>query len=113
MRYRPIAPDDLARLRLIADDDPPVVTIVSKYNHDKSLLNELTGQQAFAVSSKRETVTLAHSIHEGGAASTRQASTPMTANSKERAALATQYDGVEWRVVSATRHGKDRKAARR
>jgi GTP-binding protein EngB required for normal cell division len=58
--------DDLARLQLIADDDVPVVTVVGKYNHGKSsLLNELLGQQAFAVSDKRETVALAHSVHEG------------------------------------------------
>lgn len=51
MPYCPIAPDDLARLQRIAADDVPVVTVVGKYNHDKSsLLNELLGQQAFSVS---------------------------------------------------------------
>lgn len=58
--------DDLARLQLIADGGVPVVTVVGKYNHGKSsLLNVLLGQQAFAVSDKRETVVLAHSVQQG------------------------------------------------
>ncbi|NIE63576.1 GTPase [Burkholderia sp. Ax-1719] len=165
--------DDLARLQLIADDDVPVVTVVGKYNHGKSsLLNELLGQQAFAVSDKRETVALAHSVQEGvrwldapgldadvgseddrhafdavwlhadirlfvhaakegeldarerallaelladSERSARQTFFVLTqadqlADDSElervRAALAAQCEGIEWRVVSATRHRK-------
>ncbi|WP_321871791.1 GTPase [Paraburkholderia tropica] len=58
--------DDLARLQLIADDGAHVIAVVGKYNHGKSsLLNELLGQQAFAVSDKRETVALAHRVEHG------------------------------------------------
>lgn len=58
--------DDLERLRLIAHGNPPVVTVVGKYNHGKSsLLNELLGRQIFAVSDKRETVNLSESVHLG------------------------------------------------
>jgi GTP-binding protein EngB required for normal cell division len=62
----PARAPDLARLRLLADEDrPPVVAVVGKYNHGKSrLLNELIGQAAFAVADRRETVALA--VHEHG-----------------------------------------------
>ena len=62
----PARAPDLARLRLLADEErPPVVAVVGKYNHGKSrLLNELIGQGAFAVADKRETVIL--SAHEHG-----------------------------------------------
>jgi GTP-binding protein EngB required for normal cell division len=58
---------DLARLRLLADEDrPPVVAVVGKYNHGKSrLLNELIGRAAFAVADRRETVALAVHEHDG------------------------------------------------
>ncbi|WP_233831716.1 GTPase [Paraburkholderia sp. ZP32-5] len=57
---------DLARLRILIDDSEPVVTVVGKYNHGKSsLLNELLGRDAFAVSDWRETVRLSDSVHQG------------------------------------------------
>ncbi|MFT4064832.1 GTPase [Paraburkholderia sp.] len=57
---------DLARLRILIDDSEPVVTVVGKYNHGKSsLLNELLGRDAFAVSDRRETVRLSDSVHQG------------------------------------------------
>ncbi|SMG42942.1 GTPase [Paraburkholderia susongensis] len=58
--------NDLARLHILVNGDEPVVTVIGKYNHGKSsLLNELTGRDTFAVSDKRETVSLAHSVHLG------------------------------------------------
>ncbi|MDE1180938.1 GTPase [Paraburkholderia sp.] len=58
--------DDLARLNHLLDGSEPVVTVVGKYNHGKSsLLNELTDPDTFAVSDKRETVTLADSVRLG------------------------------------------------
>ncbi|MDH6150464.1 MULTISPECIES: GTPase [Paraburkholderia] len=57
---------DLARLLILIDDSEPVVTVVGKYNHGKSsLLNELLGRDAFAVSDRRETVRLSDSVHQG------------------------------------------------
>ncbi|MCC8395153.1 50S ribosome-binding GTPase [Paraburkholderia sp. MMS20-SJTR3] len=57
---------DLARLQILSDDSEPVVTVVGKYNHGKSsLLNELLGRDAFAVSDRRETVRLSDSVHDG------------------------------------------------
>lgn len=58
---------DLARLRLLLTPDrAPVVTVIGKYNHGKSrLLNELMGQQVFAVADKRETVALAEYACDG------------------------------------------------
>jgi len=57
---------DLARLQILIDDSEPVVTVVGKYNHGKSsLLNELLGRDAFAVSDRRETVRLSESLHRG------------------------------------------------
>ncbi|NML29363.1 GTPase [Paraburkholderia antibiotica] len=57
---------DLARLQILIDDSEPVVTVVGKYNHGKSsLLNELVGRDAFAVSDRRETVRLSDSVREG------------------------------------------------
>jgi hypothetical protein len=58
--------DDLARLQILADRGEPIVTVVGKYNHGKSrLLNELIGQDTFAVADKRETVKLSDSVHSG------------------------------------------------
>lgn len=57
---------DLARLRVLAGARLPVVTVVGKYNHGKSrLLNELVGDDAFAVADRRETVALAGHEHRG------------------------------------------------
>ncbi|RKP56006.1 GTPase [Pararobbsia silviterrae] len=57
---------DLARLQILIDDSEPVVTVVGKYNHGKSsLLNELVGHEAFAVSDKRETVALSDRLVAG------------------------------------------------
>lgn len=56
---------DLARLRTLADERDPIVTVVGKYNHGKSrLLNELIGRDAFVVADRRETVTLSDSVHQ-------------------------------------------------
>lgn len=51
---------DLARLRaLTGQTELSTVTVIGKYNHGKSrLLNELIGQDVFAVADKRETVHL-------------------------------------------------------
>jgi GTPase Era involved in 16S rRNA processing len=58
--------DDMARLAILLEHDAPVVTVIGKYNHGKSrLLNELIGQEAFAVADKRETVTLADRVDHG------------------------------------------------
>ncbi len=57
---------DLARLQTLADEGEPVVTVIGKYNHGKSrLLNELIGQDTFAVADRRETVKLSDSVHFG------------------------------------------------
>lgn len=57
--------DDLARLGVLAEDSWPVVTVIGKYNHGKSrLLNELIGQEVFAVADRRETVALADIVHQ-------------------------------------------------
>lgn len=63
----PTRAHDLARLRLLADNDrPPVVAVMGKYNHGKSrLLNELISQAVFAVADKRETVALSAQEHGG------------------------------------------------
>lgn len=52
--------EQLARFRAITlAGDIPTVTVVGKYNHGKSrLLNELMGEDKFAVADKRETTTL-------------------------------------------------------
>jgi len=56
----------MARLGLLLEHDEPIITVVGKYNHGKSrLLNELIGQEAFAVADKRETVKLAHRVYQG------------------------------------------------
>jgi 50S ribosome-binding GTPase len=58
--------DDLARLQILAGRGEPVVTVIGKYNHGKSrLLNELIGQDRFAVADRRETVKLSDSVHFG------------------------------------------------
>jgi hypothetical protein len=58
--------NDLTRLRTLASRGEPTLTVIGKYNHGKSrLLNELIGQDTFAVADKRETVQLAHSVHQG------------------------------------------------
>jgi hypothetical protein len=58
--------NDLTRLRTLASRCEPTLTVIGKYNHGKSrLLNELIGQDTFAVADKRETVQLAHSVHQG------------------------------------------------
>lgn len=57
----------LARLRAIIDAGAyPTVTVIGKYNHGKSrLLNELMGEDFFAVADKRETTTqTAHIQHD-------------------------------------------------
>lgn len=57
---------DLARLRVLAADGLPVVTVMGKYNHGKSrLLNELLGHDAFAVADRRQTVALADCERDG------------------------------------------------
>jgi GTP-binding protein EngB required for normal cell division len=56
----------MARLDILLGDDEPVITVIGKYNHGKSrLLNELIGQEAFAVADKRETVKLSDRVHLG------------------------------------------------
>jgi GTP-binding protein EngB required for normal cell division len=58
--------DDMTRLAILLARDAPIVTVIGKYNHGKSrLLNELIGQEAFAVADKRETVTLSDRLHDG------------------------------------------------
>ncbi|CAE6794228.1 hypothetical protein [Paraburkholderia haematera] len=57
---------DLARLQVLNAGGMSVVTVVGKYNHGKSrLLNELIGLDIFPVADKRETVSLADSMHHG------------------------------------------------
>ena len=57
---------DIARLKILVSAGEPVVTVIGKYNHGKSsLLNELMGRDAFAVSDKRETVNLSDSVNLG------------------------------------------------
>lgn len=62
----PARAHDLARLRTLAQQAAPAtVTVVGKYNHGKSrLLNELMGQEVFAVADRRETVTLAEHLQQ-------------------------------------------------
>ncbi|WP_404989833.1 GTPase [Caballeronia sp. LZ029] len=49
----------MARLDILLGHEEPIVTVIGKYNHGKSrLLNELIGQEAFAVADRRETVKL-------------------------------------------------------
>ena len=44
----------MARLDILLGNDEPIVTVIGKYNHGKSrLLNELIGQEAFAVADRR------------------------------------------------------------
>jgi hypothetical protein len=72
--------DDLTRPQLIADGGVPVVTVVGKYNHCKSLLNELLGQQAFAVSPfpiRAKPSRLSIAISRACAGSMHRASMPM------------------------------------
>lgn len=76
-RWKPAARDvlsvlpgrahDLARLQVLGDGGHlPIVTVIGKYNHGKSrLLNELIGQDAFAVADRRETVRLSDIVHQG------------------------------------------------
>lgn len=56
----------LRRLEALADTNAlPVVTVLGKYNHGKSrLLNELIGNDLFAVADKRETVALHQVDHD-------------------------------------------------
>ncbi|BBU32928.1 hypothetical protein BTHE68_66620 (plasmid) [Burkholderia sp. THE68] len=62
----PARADDMARLAILLAQGEPIVTVIGKYNHGKSrLLNELIGQDAFAVADRRETVTLSDSVHRG------------------------------------------------
>ncbi|WP_322047310.1 GTPase [Paraburkholderia sp. J67] len=56
---------DLARLQTLARNGEPdvTITVIGKYNHGKSrLLNELIGQDVFAVADRRETVQLADTV---------------------------------------------------
>lgn len=57
--------EQLARFRAIMlAGDTPTVTVVGKYNHGKSLLlNQLIGEDRFAVADKRQTTTLSDHIH--------------------------------------------------
>lgn len=56
---------DLARLRFMASERRPVITVVGKYNHGKSrLLNELIGQTVFSVADRRETLELSRHAHD-------------------------------------------------
>mgnify|MGYP000844873510 CR=1 FL=1 len=57
----------LKRLEKLANKDAlPVVTVMGKYNHGKSrLLNELIGDDLFAVADKRETKALHLAEHQG------------------------------------------------
>jgi hypothetical protein len=58
--------NDLARLQVLTDGGPPVVTVVGKYNHGKSrLLNELIEREVFEVADRRETVRLSDTLHDG------------------------------------------------
>jgi hypothetical protein len=58
--------DDLARLEILLRHGEPIVTVIGKYNHGKSrLLNELIGQNTFAVADRRETVKLSDSVSQG------------------------------------------------
>lgn len=56
----------LARMRrLITTARTPTITVVGKYNHGKSrLLNELIGEDVFAVADKRETISLQEHIQQ-------------------------------------------------
>jgi tRNA U34 5-carboxymethylaminomethyl modifying GTPase MnmE/TrmE len=57
---------DMARLQILLGHDEPIVTVIGKHNHGKSrLLNELFGQEVFAVADKRETVELSDRVHQG------------------------------------------------
>ncbi|SAK89297.1 GTPase Era [Caballeronia hypogeia] len=57
---------DLARLEASRNGNPPVVTVIGKYNHGKSrLLNELIGAETFSVADRRETVRLSDTVHQG------------------------------------------------
>lgn len=57
---------DMARLCQLLAHGEPVVTVIGKYNHGKSmLLNELIGMPAFSVADKRETAALSGSHHGG------------------------------------------------
>ena len=62
----PDAASDLERLRLLTSPGRlPTITVVGKYNHGKSrLLNELLGQDGFAVADKRETTALSFLEHD-------------------------------------------------
>jgi predicted GTPase len=57
---------DLARLCVLLKDGEPVVTVIGKYNHGKSmLLNELMGCTTFEVADKRQTVALSERLLDG------------------------------------------------
>lgn len=58
---------DLSRLRALAEQAGlATVTVIGKYNHGKSrLLNELIGQDVFAVADRRETVQLGLQVRDG------------------------------------------------
>jgi hypothetical protein len=57
---------DLARLCVLLEDGLPVVTVIGKYNHGKSmLLNELMGCTTFEVADKRQTVALSERLLDG------------------------------------------------
>jgi tRNA U34 5-carboxymethylaminomethyl modifying GTPase MnmE/TrmE len=58
--------DDMARLGILLRRSEPIVTVIGKYNHGKSrLLNELIGDETFAVADKRETVRLSDYLQNG------------------------------------------------
>lgn len=58
--------EDMARLCQLLEHGEPVVTVIGKYNHGKSmLLNVLIGTPTFSVADKRETVALSDSVHDG------------------------------------------------
>ncbi|MFW1859448.1 GTPase [Acinetobacter defluvii] len=62
----PQSSPNFARLRELAHTNAsPIVTVIGKYNHGKSrLLNELIGEDVFAVADRRETIALAEHQHQ-------------------------------------------------
>lgn len=58
--------DNMTRLTALLHGGEPIVTVIGKYNHGKSmLLNELIGTPRFAVADKRETIQMTHHIDRG------------------------------------------------
>lgn len=58
--------NNMTRLGALLRGGEPIITVIGKYNHGKSmLLNELIGEASFAVADRRETVRLAHHVQHG------------------------------------------------